>query len=160
MSERDPVKKINDENKDFRLKVKKLEGETTKIAGTALFLHFSAEVEMRGVYLERAILSCDMAMGIACLQVSGGDTLNDSTAKDNGKDLFRKAAHLQKQLMPFAEIHSAFISATPYGDKVADYLTDMDQATELIAEADSLNDYCIEWRHNFAEKQNGLLETQ
>ncbi len=163
MTDRDLIKKLNQENKKFRLKTKELEGERLEVTGKALFLSFMAAAETQGVYLERAVLSCDMTMGIACAQVSASEILHDFKIKEDARALFRHAAKIQKSLMPFAEAHFHFIEEDESlfnPEKLKAYLSKMAEASPILAQAETLNNYCIEWRDNFVEQTNALLETQ
>jgi hypothetical protein len=161
MSERDLIRNLHRESKNWRQKVKALSEAQGMVTGSALITAMISEVEIQGVYLERAVLSCDMAMGIACAQIGASEILNDP--KENARDLFRHAAKTQKSLMPFVKSHSDFIC----GDfnffdpgKIKEYMAEMEKVAPIMAEAEGLNEYCIDWRHSFVEKQNKLLATQ
>jgi hypothetical protein len=163
MNERELIKKLHQENKKFRTRAKNLEGERSQVLGAALLREFIVEVNSHGVYLERAILTCDMAMGIGCLSIDGSKVLNDKESEDKSRDLFKKAARLQKQLMPFVETHFKFATDTESHFKpeaLKEFLGEMQQTDPLLEQAESLNAYCINWRHRFATGLNDLYEQQ
>jgi len=163
MTERELIQKLNQEHKNFRTKAKALEGERAQTEGKALLIEFLSEVKTHGVFLERAVLTCDMAMGIACASIAGSQILNDKGSEAKSRDIFRNAARLQKSLMPFIETHfkfSADAEACFNPDAVKEFLDEMQQTAPLLAQAESLNDYCIQWRHQFAEGLNALNEQQ
>ncbi len=161
MTDRELIQKLNQENKRFRQRAKSLENGQAVTVGTALLIEFQSEVKTHGVFLERAVLTCDMAMGIACASIAGSQVLNNRESEQAARETFRNAARLQKALMPFIETHFKFSSDTEAcfnPEAVKEFLDETQKATPLLAQAESLQEYCIQWRHQFAEGLNALNE--
>jgi hypothetical protein len=159
MTDREWIKKLNQESKKFRLKAKTLEADQAAVTGTALLVEFSSAVSMRGLLLERAIFTCDMAMNMAAASVVGCQFAKEHKGESNkdaqamSRKLFRDAAELQKALIPFIETHFKFSEDAKSHfnpTAVSDYLKEMERVEPLLSRAESLNDYCTDQRNTFA----------
>jgi hypothetical protein len=155
MNERELIKKLHQENKKFRLKANAMKAERVAVMGEALFVEFSSEVRNHGVYLELAVLSCEITVGIAFAQLFVNKIIGDSSIQENADNLFKRAVRVQKNLMPYIDAHLKFsmdTEAWTNPETVQRFLGEMEKTMPLMQEANDLQDFCVKWRGEFAEK--------
>lgn len=165
------LKKLRTENKNFKKDAaaarRDFESAAKGHLGTLLFSRWASEVERLFSQFERAMLACDMAMIVSTVATVATktpylSTLEKVTARPNAQETFRRAAKLQKEILPFAEIHSAYFEAGDFLDaqQIADFLKSMEGLWPLLSQAESLYIGCIEWRHDWTEKMNFCYEKE
>ncbi len=165
------IGKLRKENKAFKKDAntarRDLESAAKHVAGALLATAWKDALNENGSLFERSFLACDMAMIVATAQLIACEnpTFTDNerkVAERTARELFRRAARLQKAILPFAEIHSDYFNSGNLLDasQTADYLIQIKDVWALLSEAENLYDSCVEWRHAWTQGMNELIAAE